>query len=257
MARSVTDCALFLDTMSRFDPRYPISYPADPQPYVEAVERATPRGLRIAYTPDMDGQCEVDPEVRGHIEAALAKMSGAGATVEAANVKLDGLKRAYLVQRGLLWATLMRDIAPEIRAGFKPTVESNIQYGLALTMDDIVDSQRIRSRIYDDMLKLFTHHDVLASPVVGCMPHPVETEWVREINGKPLNHYMDWLSFAFLATAAGLPAISVPVGLGPRGLPVGLQLVGAPRGESALLAAARAVEMVFGGPMPVIDPKGA
>ena len=57
-----------------------------------------------------------------------------------------------------------------------------------------------------------------------------------------------------LATTTGLPAISVPVGLGPRGLPVGLQLIGKPRGEAALLAAARRVEIVVGGPMGPIDP---
>mgnify|MGYP000258630154 FL=1 len=65
---------------------------------------------------------------------------------------------------------------------------------------------------------------------------------------------MDWLRFAFLATTTGLPSISVPVGRGPRGLPVGLQLIGKPRGESALLAAARQVELTFGGPLGPIDP---
>jgi amidase len=65
---------------------------------------------------------------------------------------------------------------------------------------------------------------------------------------------MDWLRFAFLATTAGLPAMSVPVGPGPGGLPIGLQLIGKPRGEAALLAAGRAVEMVMGGPLPPIDP---
>ena len=66
--------------------------------------------------------------------------------------------------------------------------------------------------------------------------------------------YMDWLRFAFLATVTGLPAISIPVGLGPRGLPVGLQLIGKPRGEAALLAAARFVEKTVGGPLGPIDP---
>jgi len=51
-----------------------------------------------------------------------------------------------------------------------------------------------------------------------------------------------------------VPAISVPVGRGPRGLPVGLQLIGKPRGEAALLAAARQVELTFGGPLGPIDP---
>lgn len=255
MARSVADCALFLDTMSGFDPRYPLSYPPAPDSYFESIKSATPQGLRIAYTADMDGQCPVEPEMRNHIEAALAAMERAGSQVAAAELHLDGLKRAYLVQRGILWATMMRDIDPAVRKGFKQTLEGNVQEGLALTINDIVDSQKMRSRIYDEMENLFKNFDVLASPVVGCMPFPIEMEWVQSINGEHLSHYMDWLGFAFLATAAGLPAISVPVGFTPEGLPVGLQLVGPPRGETKLLQAARAVEMVFGGPLAVIDPK--
>ena len=86
------------------------------------------------------------------------------------------------------------------------------------------------------------------------MPHPQDEEWVRRIDGKPLAGYMDWLRYAFLATTCGLPAISVPVGIGPRGLPVGLQLIGKPRGEAELLAAARFVEQSVGGPLTPIDP---
>jgi hypothetical protein len=77
---------------------------------------------------------------------------------------------------------------------------------------------------------------------------------VSLVGGVELTGYMDWLRFTFLATTTGLPAISVPVGLGPRGLPVGLQLIGKPRGEAALLAAARRVEIVVGGPLGPIDP---
>lgn len=86
------------------------------------------------------------------------------------------------------------------------------------------------------------------------MPRLQSEEWVREIAGVALTGYMDWLRFAFLATVTGLPAISVPVGFGPGGLPVGLQLIGKPQGEAALLAAARRVEMVMGGPRSPIDP---
>ena len=95
---------------------------------------------------------------------------------------------------------------------------------------------------------------LLACPTVGCMPHSTSEEWVRNVGGVELVGYMDWLRFAFLATVTGLPAISIPVGLGPRGLPVGLQLIGKPRGEAALLAAARFVEKTVGGPLGPIDP---
>ena len=86
------------------------------------------------------------------------------------------------------------------------------------------------------------------------MPHPQTEEWVREIDGHNLPGYMDWLRFAFLATTTGLPAISVPVGPGPNGLPIGIQLIGRPRGEAELLAAAQVFENVAGGPATPIDP---
>ncbi len=254
MARSVTDCALFLDTMTGFDPRYPLSYPAHPTPYLDAAERGEPAGLRIGYMPDMSGESAVDPDVRAHLGAAMNRMAEAGAAVEEVAPDLTGMRRAYYVQRGMLWATMMRDIDPEIRAGFKATLEENVQAGLALTIDDIVDSHLIRARLYDAVQAVFAGVDVLACPVVGCMPHPVEEEWVRQVGGQKLGFYMDWLDCAFLATALGLPAMSVPVGRNEDGIPVGLQLIGKPRGEAGLLAAGRAVERVFGGPLPVLDP---
>ena len=111
-----------------------------------------------------------------------------------------------------------------------------------------------RTVIYNNMCRFFERFDVLACPVVGCMPHPQTEEWVSEVGGVRLTGYMDWLRFAFLATTTGLPAISVPVGPGPRGLPIGIQLIGKPRGEAALLAAAAAFETVTGGPKTPIDP---
>ncbi|WP_375175020.1 amidase [Pseudooceanicola sp.] len=254
MARSVADCALFLDTMTGYDPRYPLSYPRDPAPYLAAVDRAEVSTLRIGYLPDLGGESAVDLDMRRHIDDAMQRMAEAGASVEEVTPDLSGMRRAYYVQRGLLWASLMRDIDPAIRKGFKQTLEENVQVGLSMRMDDIVDSQLIRSRLYDETQDCFAQVDVLAAPVVGCMPHPVEEEWVRRVGGKDLDFYMDWLDCGFLATAVGLPAISVPVGFSPDGLPVGLQLIGKPRGEADLLAAARCVEQVFGGPLPVFDP---
>ncbi|SEO38683.1 amidase [Salinihabitans flavidus] len=254
MGRSVRDCALFLDAMTGYDPRYPISYPPIQTTYQAAAERDLATGLRIAYAPDLGGECAVDPDMRHHLDQAMETFARHGATVEEVQPDFTDMKRSYYVQRGILWATLMRDIDPEIRKGFKATLEDNVQFGLGLSMDDIIDSHLIRSRLYDEMQGVFADFDVLACPVVGCMPHAVEEEWVDTVDGKTMETYMDWLDCAFLATTVGLPAISVPVGFGPGGLPVGVQLVGQPRGEEALLSAAGFVEKAAGGPIGVIDP---
>ncbi len=253
MARSVTDCALFLDAMAGFEPRFPISYPAPDAPFQEAVRRADGK-LRIGFSPSLGGFAPVDTEMADHLQAAMGTLARNGATVEEADPDVTGLERTYHILRGISWVTGARTMAPELRKHFKPTLEENTRFGEALTIQDVAEAQVGRTAIYNAMLAYFERFDVLALPVVGNMPRVQSEEWVREVGGQTLTGYMDWLRFAFLATTASLPAMSVPVGLGPRGMPVGLQLVGKPRGEAGLLAAARFVEMAMGGPLGPIDP---
>ncbi|PVA09138.1 amidase [Pelagivirga sediminicola] len=253
MARSVMDCALFLDAMSGFEPRFAISYPAPERPFQEAARRAS-SNLRIAFTPDLNGFGPVDTEMVQHLRAVMEQLQGNGANVDEECPDLTGLERTYHTLRGLNYALLAKRLDPKVRQHLKPVLEENMQSGAALTLDDIADAHLTRSALFNRMVALFERFDVLALPTVGCMPRPQSEEWVREIGGQTLTGYVDWLRFAFLATTTGLPAISVPVGLGPRGMPVGLQLIGKPRGEAALLSAARFVEQVTGGPLGPIDP---
>ncbi|MCK0142061.1 amidase family protein [Aliiroseovarius sp. F20344] len=253
MARSVTDCALFLDAMSGFEPRAPLSFPAPDTPFQDAVQRADPK-LRIAFAPDLGGFAPVDADMARYLAKAMAAMVGAGATVEEACPDLPDLERTYHVIRGGMWAANFIKAPKSLTQHFKPTLAENLAFGLSLSAEDIAKAQLSRSLIYDNMRIFLERFDVLACPVVGNMPHLQSEEWVREVGGQSLTGYMDWLRFAFLPTVAGLPAISVPVDLSDKGLPVGLQLIGPPRGEAKLLAAARAVEMVMGGPLGPIDP---
>lgn len=254
MARTVRDCALFLDAMAGHDPRYPLSLVA-PGSFLAAVDRAADAPpLRIAFAPDLGGLSPVEPAMAAHLAQVMATLERDGARIEETCPDLTGLETTYHTLRGMLWACAVRRMPAHIPAQFKPTLADNTAFGRALTMDRIADAMLDRSRLHQAMVALFARFDVLACPVVGCMPRPQSGEWVRDIAGVPLTGYMDWLRFAFLATVTGLPAISVPVGFGPGGLPVGLQLIGKPQGEAALLAAARRVEMVMGGPRGPIDP---
>lgn len=253
MARSTRDCALFLDAMAGFDRRYPLSIPAPEGSFQDAVLRADSK-LRIAYSPDLNGFSPVDTEVSEHLEGVLGLLTREGAVVEQTCPDLTGLETAYRSLRGLMWAAMGQGVAPQIRAHFKDTLEENIASGESLGVSDIASAHRTRSGIYTRMVGLFEHFDVLACPTVGCLPHAQSEEWVQRVGGVTFDDYLGWLRFAYLATVTGLPAISVPVGIGPRGLPVAIQLIGKPRGEADLLAAARAVEMAVGGPLGPIDP---
>jgi amidase len=154
----------------------------------------------------------------------------------------------------MLWAAGPGRAPEQIQKHYKKTLVENIQYGRDLTIDDVYDAQIARSLLFDKMAAFLQNFDVLASPVVGLDPGPIEEEYPKQLDGKPLDDYITWLKFSYLATATGLPAISVPVGLSPSGIPVGLQLIGPPRGEAKLLQVARAVEIAVGGPLGPIDP---
>ena len=92
------------------------------------------------------------------------------------------------------------------------------------------------------MQRFMAGYDVLALPVAQVAPFPVEVEWVREIEGVEMEHYVAWLRTCSRITVTGHPAISIPAGFTPGGLPVGLQLVGRFRQERRLLEIATAFE---------------
>ena len=253
MARSVRDCALFLDAMTGYEPRFPISYPAPDQPFQKAVIEAR-SNVRIAYSPELGGFSPVTPEMDTCLRAALAQVEKSGGTVEEACPDLPDLERTYHVIRATGFLTGAIRTPEAISKHYKQTIRQNTDFAKSLTIEDVAKAHIGRSILYNNMQKFLTKFDVLACPTVGLFAQPCEIEWITEINGQKLDFYMDWLRFAFLATTTSLPAISVPVGLNAEGMPVGLQLIGPPRGEAKLLAVARAVEMAVGGPLGPINP---
>ena len=145
---------------------------------------------------------------------------------------------AFATSRG----DLLRD-APELVG---PNVTWNIQRGLELTTADLSRATVLRAGLAEQVTAFFADADLLACPVSQVVPFDVTLDWVHEINGQPLQTYLDWMASAYYISATGLPAISVPAGFTPGGLPVGLQLVGRRRSDWDLLAVAHAFESATG-----------
>jgi amidase len=255
IARSVADAGLGLDGMVRFDSRDPRSRPLCGGSYRSAAE-APRKPARAAFSMDLGGVARISGEVRAVVEAAMGRLAAAGLDVilDAPDVRQS--RDAFLPIRAFQFAALYRDALDAHRDKLKPEVVWNIEEGLKLTAADLAAAERARAAVREAMVGFIGRNGVLITPTAPVAPYPVENRYVDEIDGEKLATYLDWLVLGYAITVTGCPAISIPCGFTPSGLPVGLQLVGAPYGERDLLRTAAWCEAVLGATLAApIDPR--
>jgi len=256
MARNVEDLALLLDAMSGEHPADPLSLPSLPSSFRSAA-RAGKRPKRIAYSPDL-GITPVDPEVAAITRKAASQFAEAGTIVEEAHPDLREAHECFHVLRAFDFAISKAALLRSKRDQLKPEVIWNIEEGLKLTVEQLERAEAQRVAMTARALEFFKTYDLLLTPSTIVAPFPVENRYVAECAGKKFDNYVEWLGIVYAITLVCCPALSLPCGFTATGLPVGLQMVAAPRGEADLLAGAKALEDILGlrGTTP-IDPRPA
>ena len=255
MARNVEDLALLLDAMSGEHPADPLSLPLLPESFRSAA-RSGNKPKRVAYSPDL-GITPVDPEVAAITRKAAERFAEAGVIVEEAHPDLREAHECFHVLRAFDFAISKAALLRTKRDLLKPEVIWNIEEGLKLTVEQIERAEAQRVAMTARTLEFFKTYDLLLAPATIVAPFPVENRYVAECAGKKFDNYVEWLGIVYAITLACVPALSLPCGFTASGLPVGLQMVGPPRGDARLLAGAKALEDILGirGTTP-IDPRG-
>ena len=240
MARNVEDLALLFDAMVGEARGDPVSLPHDGTGYLAAARSGWKPG-KVAISRDL-GITFVDPEVAEIIENAAQRLQHAGVTVEEAHPDLSEAHECFHVLRALSYAVGMKSLLENHRDLLKPEVIWNIEEGLALSADQIIRAENQRTTMFHRVLKFFETYDLLICPATIVPPYPVEQRYVGECDGHTFNNYIEWLAIVYAITNVCCPAISVPAGFTRERLPVGIQVIGQPRGEPRLLAAAKLVQ---------------
>ena len=205
---------------------------------------------------DLGGSVRVSSAVRAVVDAAVARLVAAGLDIVEDAPDVSRSRDAFLPIRAFQFAALFRDVLAGHRDKLKPEVVWNIEEGLKLTAADLAVAEAARNDVRAGMVDFIARHGVLITPTAPVAPYPVEQRYVDEIDGERLATYLDWLVLGFSITVTGCPAISIPCGFTADGLPVGLQLVGAPYGEADLLRTAAWCETVLGAALGApIDPR--
>jgi amidase len=254
MARNVEDLALLLDAMSGEHPADPLSLPALPKSFLSAA-RSGKRPKRIAFSPDL-GITPVDPEVAAITRKAALRFAELGAIVEEAHPDLREAHECFHVLRAFDFAISKAALLRSRRDMLKPEVIWNIEEGLKLTVEQLARAEAQRVAMTSRTLEFFRTYDLLLAPATIVAPFPVENRYVAECAGRKFDNYVEWLGIVYAITLVCCPALSLPCGFTASGLPVGLQIVAAPRGEAQLLAGAKLLEDILGvrGTTP-IDPR--
>ncbi len=241
MARNVADLALLLSVQSGPDARAPLAL-GDPGDSFAAPLAGTLDGIRVALSIDLGGAFEVDHRVAAVVDQAGAAMARAGAHVSGDHPDLSLADDTFRTLRAWHFQAKFGPLLAEHPDSFKQSLADNIRLGADLTGADVARAYAQRTALAETMRTFFEHYDVLVLPVSQVPPFPADQEYPADINGLPMATYLDWMRSAYFITVTGCPAISVPAGTTPDGLPIGVQIVAPHGADRRLLEIAAAFE---------------
>lgn len=253
VTRSVADAVLVLNSLAGFDGRDPFSLRDQPQ--FSLPENLCLAGWKIGYSPDLDVYPISEP-IQKVIEEAIGAFEISGAQVEEVSL---GIKRHHseltdtwfrlIIPLSIMSIELFRqngiDLLGDHRDDLPPEYLAWIERGRELSLLDHYRDLEVRTEIYDALESLFGVYDLLVMPTVGAMPvnnsSDGNTLGPTEINGEVVDPLIGWAP-AYLINFTGHPAASLPAGLSPDGLPVGMQIVGRRHADADVLTASAAFE---------------
>jgi amidase len=241
MARDVGDLALLLSVIAGPDPRVPTAL-GDPGATFGPPVSGSLEGLRVALSVDLGGAFEVDDRVAAVVEASAAVFTTAGAVVRPAHPALAEAEHCFRTLRAWNFQAAFGELLRAHPGEIKQSLADNIRAGEPLTGADVALAYAERTALSERMREFFTDHDLLVLPTSQVPPFPADEEFPTSINGRPMTTYLDWMRSAYFITVTGCPAMSVPAGTTPDGLPVGIQLVAPFGADRWLLETAAAFE---------------
>ncbi len=244
MARTVQDVALILTAISGPDPRSPIAIDEPPGLFARPLTRDF-RGVRVAWSRDLGG-LPVDPAVTAVIEGKRDVFRALGCLVEDTEPCFTGADETFKTWRAWLFELAYAHLLKDHRDKMKNTVIWNIEEGIKLTGPDLGLAERKRTELYHRVRQFMETYEFLILPVNQVLPFDLKQRYVTEINGVKMDTYIDWMKSCYYISVIGHPAISVPCGFTPEGLPVGIQIVGRYRDDFGVLQLAHAFEQATG-----------
>lgn len=244
LGRNVRDMALLLGVQAGYHAGAPLSHDGEGS-YLLGLDRPA-QGGRIAWLGDLGGRLPFETGILELCNDALRRFETAGFRSDELVPVFDfeGLWNAFKVLRQSTSGCSLKlhYDDPRKRSLLKPEAVWEAEGAARLTAPEVYAASVLRSAWYGAVRKLFERFDLLALPTAQVFPFAVDTHWPKDVAGHPMDTYHRWMEVSAFASLAGCPVANVPVGFDDCGRPMGMQLIGRPRGDLDVLRAAAAYE---------------
>ena len=255
LARTVGDAALMTSVMAGPHAGDPLSLPDDGVDYLRGTEGAR-RQFRVAFSPQL-GDFPVDRRVAGVVKSAVEALARSGVQVD--EVKLDfgsghdSLARLWVRLISVHYGAIARhwkqegiDLLGEHSEKLTPQFRQMLINAETISAVDHALDDVLRTGVFVGLQSVFERYELIVCPTLAIPPvrnaSDGNTIGPTDIGGETVDPLIGWC-MTFPINFTGHPAISVPAGLTPDGLPVGLQIIGRRHADETVLALASRFEL--------------
>ncbi len=240
MARSAADAAAMLKAMSGRDLR-DWTQGAGQLPSLEKDAPINLSGKRIGYW-SKPASGTLDPEIAGAIDAAVARLTAAGAIVEPIDLPADNLLELFHHHWFTGAGARLSSIPEADRKTIDPGFLEIARAGAAYSSTEVALAQVRRGEYGAAMDLLLSDYDFLVSPATAL---PAFDAGLEVPAGSAYGRWTEWAGFAYPINLSQQPACVIPCGLTAAGLPIGFQIIGARGDDARVLSAAASLEVIF------------
>ena len=228
LARTVQDASLLFEVLAGESPHDDLSMSPHDWP------KKANQKLKVAYSPTLNFATP-EPQVEALVRQAAEAFRDLGYELQEANPPIP--KDPEYIELHIwntVYASRYAPLKPEFAELLTPEMVDIIKEGMQLPAYIYCQDSIERTKLYYVMDRFFEEYDLLLTPTMPLEAFDSKLERPAQVGGRPITTLFGWTPYTYPFNLTGQPALSLPAGLGPQGLPLGLQIIG-PRGSDRLI----------------------
>jgi len=240
MARNVGDVALLLAAITGRSPMDPISRELSPEYFLSLPSIRLDR-LKVAFSADL-GSIPIDDDVRACFRAVADRMAPLFGTTAWRHPECGDVDTPFEALRAVGYGNAYGEYVRRHRDVASPNIIANVELVGTLSVSDIGRAHAAQTKLFRKFQTFFEDVDILICPASAVTSFPVDEVYVKQVGGVPMASYIRWIAINYAITLSSHATTVIPAGLGPTGMPFGIQIVGRHLDDARTLAIAAALE---------------